>query len=153
MYAVAGVGTGVGPIVARRFSGDRDRPLRIAIALSYGVAALGLGIMALLSSFELILVGTLLRAVGGGIGWVFTTQLLLKLVPNHVRGRVFSTEFAVFTLMNAVGAAAGGWALDAEAVAIAEILWWMTGLTLVPGVLWALWIALGKPATQMGLDE
>ena len=27
MLALGGVGTGVGPIVARRFTGDRDRPL------------------------------------------------------------------------------------------------------------------------------
>jgi predicted MFS family arabinose efflux permease len=153
LYAIAGIGTGIGPIVARRFAGDRDRPLRVAIALSYVVAALGLGIVAPLSSFELVLFGTLLRAIGGGIGWVFSTQLLLQLVPSHVRGRVFSTEFAIFTLMNAVGAAAGGWALDAEALAIPDILWWMAGLTLLPGVLWAFWIGVSKPAARMVLHD
>lgn len=149
MYAVAGVGTGLGPIIARRFTGDRDRPLRVAIALSYAIAALGLGMVAPLSSFALVLVGTLLRAVGGGIGWVFSTQLLLHLVPSHVRGRVFSTEFALFTLLNAVGAAAGGWALDTATIETSEIVWWMTGLTLVPGVLWTLWITASKRPNQL----
>ncbi|MEJ2266699.1 MAG: MFS transporter, partial [Anaerolineales bacterium] len=32
MYAVAGVGTGIGPMIARRFTGDRDRQLRIMLA-------------------------------------------------------------------------------------------------------------------------
>jgi hypothetical protein len=45
MYAVSGIGTGVGPILARRFTGDRDRPLRIALSLSYVIAALGLAMM------------------------------------------------------------------------------------------------------------
>ena len=153
MYAVAGVGTGLGPIIARRFTGDRDRSLRVAIALSYAIAALGLGMVAPLSSFDLVLLGTLLRAIGGGIGWVFSTQLLLNLVPNHVRGRVFSTEFALFTLLNAVGAAAGGWALESASIEISEIVWWMTGLTLVPGVLWTLWIAVGQRTTQFEMER
>ena len=154
MYAVAGVGTGLGPIVARRFTGDRDRPLRIALVVSYGIAALGLALMAPLSGFGLVLFGTFLRAVGGGIGWVFATQVLLQLVPNRVRGRVFSTEFALFTLMNAVGTAVGGWALDSPTVGLSELLWAMAVLTLVPGVLWAFWITIGKqevpsmPATE-----
>jgi len=151
MYAIAGVGTGLGPIVARRFTGDRDRPLRIALVISYAIAALGLALMAPLSGFGLVLFGTLLRAVGGGIGWVFATQLLLQLVPNQFRGRVFSTEFALFTLMNAVGTAVGGWALDSSAVGLSELLSAMAVLTLVPGVLWALWITLGKQALPSAL--
>jgi MFS family permease len=146
MYAIAGIGTGLGPIIARRFTGDRDHPLRIALALSYATTALGLAIMVPLSSFGLVLAGTLLRSIGSGIGWVFATQLLLQLVPNDVRGRVFSSEFAVFTLMNAIGSAAGGWAVDAAAIGISEILGWMTALTLVPGGLWTLWIMTGKRA-------
>jgi predicted MFS family arabinose efflux permease len=95
----------------------------------------------------------LLRAIGGGIGWVFSTQLLLNLVPNHVRGRVFSTEFALFTLLNAVGAAAGGWALESASIEISEIVWWMTGLSLIPGVLWTLWIAVGQRTTQFEMER
>ncbi len=152
MYAVAGVGTGVGPIVARRFTGDRDRPLRIAIALSYAIAALGLAMMASLGSFGMVLLGTVLRGVGGGIGWVFSTQLLLQLVPNRVRGRVFSTEFALFTLMNAVGTAFGGWALDATTVGISDILWLTAFLTLIPGILWTLWMATAQRAARVEME-
>lgn len=152
MYAVAGVGTGIGPIIARRSTGDRDHPLRVTIALSYAIATLGLAITAPLASFGAVLAGNMLRAVGGGIGWVFSTQLLLQLVPNRVRGRVFSTEFALFTLMNAVGTATGGWALDSTALGISGILWWMTGLTLVPGTLWVLWMTAGKQADQMEIE-
>jgi MFS family permease len=140
MYAVAGVGTGIGPILARRFTGDRDRPLRFAIALSYVAGVLGLALMAPLTNFGLVLFGNTLRAIGGGIGWVFSTQLLLQLVPNYVRGRVFSTDFALFTLMNAAGSAAGGWALDAETIGLSDALWWMAALTFVPSLLWTLWI-------------
>ncbi|MFN2223533.1 MAG: MFS transporter [Chloroflexota bacterium] len=139
IYAFMGIGTGLGPIIARRFTGDRDRPLRIAIGISYLIAAIGLVLMAPLYGFGLFLITTILRGVGGGIGWVFATQLLLHKLPDRVRGRVFATEFALFTLMNAAGAAAGGWALDNTGLGISGLIWIMAGLVVVPGLLWALW--------------
>jgi predicted MFS family arabinose efflux permease len=151
LYAVTGVGTGIGPIIARRFTGDRDRPLRIAIALSYAFTILGLILAAQLASFGVVLLGTLLRAVGGGINWVFSTQLLLQVVPNQVRGRVFSTEFASLTLANALGAALSGYLLDDTSLGITGLLWLMAILTAIPGALWVLWMAFGtksKPAVE-----
>jgi MFS family permease len=145
LYAVVGVGTGLGPIAARAFTGDRDRPQRVALAASYAVQAIGMALAAPLASFGLVLAGTFIRGIGGGIGWVFSTQLLLQLLPNRVRGRVFSTEFALLTLANALGAVAGGWALDEAALDLSRILWWMGGLILLPGLLWSLWVALARP--------
>lgn len=139
LYATLGIGTGIGPILARRFTGDKDRSLRIAIAGSYGLASIGLILMATLSSFATLLVGTTIRGIGGGIIWVFATQLLFQKVPDRVRGRVFSTEFAIFTLMSATGSAGGGWLLDNSGLGISGLLRLMAGLVLIPGLLWVLW--------------
>ncbi|MCB0036887.1 MAG: MFS transporter, partial [Anaerolineales bacterium] len=144
MFAVAGVGTGVGPILARRFTGDRDRPLRMAIGIGYLISFVGLLIVSPLLNFPLVLVGTILRGVGGGIVWVFSTQLLLQLVPNTVRGRVFATEFMIFTLLSAAGAAAVGGAVD-TGYTISTIVSTMSVLTVIPAVLWGLWMRR-KPA-------
>jgi MFS family permease len=141
-YAIVGVGTGVGPIIARRFSGDDDRKLRVMIAWSYGLSVLGLMIISPLSGFGALLVGSLFRGVGTGINWVFSTQLLLQLVPNQVRGRVFSTEFALFTLGNALAAGLGGWIFDHAGVSISSIMWWITVISAVPGLIWLVWISL-----------
>jgi predicted MFS family arabinose efflux permease len=140
MYAVVGIGTGIGPIAARYITGDRDRPQRIAILLSYLITALGMALIAPLVSFEVTLIGIILRGIGGGIGWVFATQLLLQQLPDEVRGRVFATEYAIFTLLNAVGATLGGLALDQD-VGYSTIIWWMAGLILIPALLWAMWIS------------
>jgi len=101
LYAMVGAGTGFGPIWARKFTGDRDRPMRAAIVVSWAITVLGLAIAAPLPAFWILLVGVFIRGLGGGINWVFSTQILLQTVPNHVRGRVFSTEFAVMTLASA----------------------------------------------------
>ncbi|MGD2076828.1 MAG: MFS transporter [Chloroflexota bacterium] len=153
IYAFMGVGTGLGPIIARRFTGDRDRPLRIAIGISYLIAAFGLAIMAPLSGFVLFLLATILRGAGGGIGWVFSTQLLLHKLPDQVRGRVFATEFALFTLMNAAGAAAGGWALDNTSLGLSGVIWIMAGLILLPGVSWFFWNAYRDRHEPHALSE
>jgi predicted MFS family arabinose efflux permease len=147
MYAVAGIGTGVGPILARVFTGDRDRPLRHAITIAYLLAVIGLALTAPLTSFTLVLVGTFIRMLGGGINWTFSTQLLLEWVPDKVRGRVFSSEFAMFTLANAISSATGGWLLDNTDLGISGIVWWMTGLMIVPGILWFAWTTFGNTNT------
>jgi MFS family permease len=141
MYAIVGVGTGIGPIIARQFTGDDNRRLRIGIGVGYGSAALGLLIVSFLSNFPLVLFGTLFRGIGNGLIWVFSTQLLLQLVPNRVRGRVFATEFAFFTLMSATGAVVTGSALD-SGMGIDDVLRWMAALTLIPGLLWLLRLML-----------
>jgi MFS family permease len=153
MYAVAGVGTGLGPILARSLTGDRQRSLRIALALSYAICLAGLALVFPMTSFALVLFGSFLRAIGLGINWVFSTQLLLQLLPNQVRGRVFSTEFAMFTLANEMGAAAGGWILDNTSLSLSGLIFWMGILTVIPGVLWLLWITLGKSGIIVPLDE
>jgi MFS family permease len=152
LYAVAGVGTGVGPILARVFTRDHDRRLRLALTLSYGIGVIGLMMTAPLAGFALVLLGTFVRSLGGGINWTFSTQLLLEWVPDKVRGRVFSSEFAMLTLSNAISSAVGGWALDNTGLGMSGILWWMAALLVIPGILWFAWTAFGKTSAEV-LDQ
>jgi MFS family permease len=143
IYGVNGIGTGIGPIIARYFTGDRDKPLRFCLIVGYLLGAVGLAIMAPLLHFGFVLLGAMFRGVGGGIVWVFSTQLLLHLTPGEVRGRVFGTEFALFTLMGAAASAIAGVALDAPSFGVSDLLGWMAGLILIPGVLWLFWLIKG----------
>lgn len=136
LYAVIGVGSGVGPIAARYFTGDRERPLQIAIFFSYVAMGVGLTIISTLASFGTVLLGTLIRAMGGGTLWVFSTQLLLQKLPEQIRGRVFSTEYAFLTLAMATSAGLSGWALDQTSFTIPGLLKLMSMLILLPGLLW-----------------
>jgi predicted MFS family arabinose efflux permease len=152
MFGINGTGTGIGPIVARRFTGDRDRRLRLAILVGYFIGALGLAVTGTLVNFGTVLFGTLLRGVGGGIIWVFSTQLLLQLVPAHIRGRIFATEFAIFTLASAVGAAVAGALLDSS-IGISALIWAMAALSLIPAALWALWLARRGRSADLAPDD
>lgn len=139
MYGMNGIGSGIGPILARRWTGDQDRLLRRSISLGYLIGAFGLAITAPLFNLSTVLIGGFFRSIGGGIAWVFSTQLLLQSAPNQIRGRVFGIEFAFFTLMGSIGTAIAGAMLDQFHVR--TILWGMAGLPLIPAVLWSLWQA------------
>ena len=139
LFSATGLGTGIGPIVARLWTADRPDRLRLALFVGYFLSALGLGISSLLVNLETVLLGSLWAGIGGGIIWVFSTQLLLQSVPGKVRGRVFATEYAIFTLLSTCGVTATGFALDSS-LKVSEILAGMCLLTLVPGGLWRLWL-------------
>jgi len=164
IYMAAGIGTGLSPILARRVTGDNSRKMRLAIVFAYALSAAGMLICsfvlgasgkitstggvsgALLVYFIFVLLGIMIQGAGGGLNWVFSTQLLLQLLPDQVRGRVFSTEFAMMTLANAVSAAVGGWALDGTGLGIAGMMGVQASLLLIPGVLWTIW-TLRQPAS------
>ena len=103
-----------------------------------------------MANFEIVILGTILRAIGGGINWVFSNQLLFQTVPDEVRGRIFASEFAFFTLASAIGSLAGGWALDLPQVGIKSILFWMAGTILLPGIFWSLWMVGDRSKRENG---
>jgi MFS family permease len=140
LYAVMGVGTGLGPIIGRRFTGDRDGPLRIAIALAYPLAAVGLLVTATLHSFPVVILGAFIRAVATGFVWVYSNQLLFTSAPQEIRGRIFATDFAFFTLASASSSALAGGVLDQMGLTLSGLLIWMGCLTLLPGLLWVWWL-------------
>ena len=147
LYACVGIGTGFGPLIARRFTGDRHRPMRVVLGLAYLASALGLLTVGLADVFWVVLLGGAIRGFGGGTGWVFSTQLMLVLVPNHVRGRVFSTEFATMTLFSAAGSFGVGVLLDSTSLGVQGTLFLLAGLALIPAALWTVWIRVGTPAS------
>jgi MFS family permease len=144
IYAMVGIGTGFGPIIARRYIGDSEARLRKAVALGYLVGAIGVFVVSTLHSFAVVLLGTLFRGLGSSLIWVFSTQLLLQIIPNRVRGRVFSTEYAIMTLMSAFASAMGGWIFDNTQITVPQMLMIMSGMALLFGSIWAS-IGLLKP--------
>ena len=152
LYAVTGIGTGLGPIVLRRFTGDDETWLRRGILLGYLMGGLGLLVAAPLLNFGSVLLGGMLRGIGGGITWVFSTQLLLKLLPNEMRGRVFSSEFAIFTLLSATAAGVVGRGIDTP-LGISGVLFTMASLAFIPLLLWAVWIFLARPRLQQAAGD
>jgi hypothetical protein len=102
LFSMRGLGTGIGPILARQWFRDE----------SHWVAVMGGAVM--LSGAVYLLVGTvpwapaalvlllvLLAHVPSGANWVLSSVLLQKRTPDLIRGRVFATEWLVLTAVDA----------------------------------------------------
>lgn len=145
IFAATGIGMGLGPIIARRWTADHLPKLAWAVVIGYLIGGIGIALTATLHSWSIVLIGNLLRGVGNGMVWIFSTQLILVLVPGFVRGRVVAAEFAFSMLVSATGAILIGIALDTP-LGMSGTAWLVAGLTLLPAFLWGLWLlTAGKP--------
>ena len=128
MFGLTGVGSGLGPIAARRLTGDDPRSLKEAIAYGYLFAIAGIIVTAPLLSLPIVLLGSFVRSIGSGIIWVFSTHLLLQMAPDEVRGRVFASDFMFFYLGSALASSVVGAALDTS-LSISAIIWTMAAIS------------------------
>jgi MFS family permease len=123
IYVASGIGTGVGPLVMRRWLGDAPRRLMLGISLGFLFLAGGLWWISTVDGLLPLLTATVVRTLGTGTLWVFSAALLQTIVPDRFRGRVFAFEFAMLTLTQSISVLAAGALVDAgftppEAVAV-----------------------------------
>ncbi len=94
------IGTGLGPLVARRFANGDAWRLRASIVVGF---CFSLGFY-----FSLVFVDTpwmagmcaLFAHMGGATVWVMSTVLLQQMVPSGFRGRTFATELGSVMLIS-----------------------------------------------------
>ncbi len=109
LYASRGIGALIGSLGLRRILGDDPVRLRNSIAPSLLFMAVALVWLYYSPNVWSAAGAFLAIAVGNGVSWVFSGILAQQLSDQEYRGRVFSIEFAVLTLVgSAVGALAGG---------------------------------------------
>jgi len=137
LYGARGVGTGLGPILARRAFGSDDRSLRRQISLGFVVAAVGYGLFAVSHDLWVACAWVVAAHVGGSTIWVASTTYWQRRVEDRFRGRVFALEFLGMTLSFSAGGLIAGWVYDATG-SDRTAVWVMSALVLVLGALWHL---------------
>ncbi|MFN8400543.1 MAG: MFS transporter [Anaerolineales bacterium] len=98
MFTAFGVGAVIGPLIANRFGDSSADWLRRAILIGFICMPLAWFIVGVAPNLPLVLAGCVLRGIGGSINWTYSEVLLQMSVPDHLLGRVFAFDFAVFTL-------------------------------------------------------
>ena len=136
LFAARGIGTAVGPIVARRVSGEGKTRMQNTIGIAFLIGGLFYIAFGSTSSFALALLALGLAHTGGSILWVFSTVLLQRDVEDNFRGRVFAAELALVTLTMAASNYVTGEMLDSSrlsprTVTVALGIWF-----LIPGIIW-----------------
>jgi len=112
LMAARGVGALVGPFLGRRVAGADDRRLFPAIGLALAVFGASYMAFGLMPSLLLAAPMVMCAHFGGGAQWSLSTYGLQKIVPDRIRGRVFSFDFALVTLSIALSSIGAGWAAE-----------------------------------------
>lgn len=92
------VGTGIGPLVARRLGRDDPIRLRYVMALSFALALGGYYLVGLGWNLWVTAALVIVAHIGGASIWVMSTVLLQQMVPSELRGRTFATEMGLVML-------------------------------------------------------
>jgi MFS family permease len=82
------------------------------------------------------LLGCVLRGVGGSINWTYSDVLLQMTVPNHLLGRVFAFDIALFTLAVSISLWLTGYVTDTFHLAPRTIVLLLAAGSLLPLAIW-----------------
>lgn len=136
LFAARGIGTAVGPIVARRISGESRHRMQVSIGISFLIGGVFYVAFGSAGNFLFALLFLGLAHTGGSILWVFSTVLLQRGVEDGFRGRVFAAELALLTLTMAASNYLTGEMLDRFGWRPRVVTIGIGIFFLLPGVLW-----------------
>ncbi len=138
LFAARGIGTAVGPIVARRMAGEGKKALQNAIGIAFLIGGVFYFAFGASPSFLFALVVLGIAHTGGSILWVFSTVLLQRGVEDSFRGRVFAAELALLTLTMAASNYLTGELLDRFKVPPRLVTMGIGVFFVMPGIAWFL---------------
>jgi len=136
LFAARGIGTAVGPIVARRIAGEGRARMQASIGIAFLIGGAFYVAFGTATSFLFALLVLGLAHTGGSILWVFSTVLLQRGVEDRFRGRVFAAELALLTLTMAASNYFTGELLDRFGWSPRVVTMGIGIFFLIPGVLW-----------------
>jgi MFS family permease len=108
LFAARGLGALFGPIVGRRVIARNERYLWSVLGTWMVVFALGYMALALSPWLWLGAAIVVVAHLGGGGNWILSTYGLQRIVPDDVRGRVFSVDYMISTIVIATSQATAG---------------------------------------------
>ena len=140
LYAARGVGTGIGPVLGRRIFQKESSWVK---AMGYCMIAAGLMYVFVAGMQSLIWIALLVTAahMASGSNWVMSTVLLQRRAPDTFRGRVFSTEWLLFTLSQSVSVTFAALTLEFGILSIRQAVLLFALLLVGIGIFWLLKIA------------
>jgi MFS family permease len=136
MFTAFGVGAVLGPLISNRFGNSEVVWLRRAILGGFVCMPLAWLIVGTAQALPVALAGCVLRGIGGSINWTYSDVLLQMSVPNHLLGRVFAFDIAIFTLAVSVALWLTGFVTDAFHLNPRTIVLLLAAGSLIPLGVW-----------------
>ena len=135
LLAARGLGALVGPFVGRASLGDEDRRLFRTIGVALGVFGAGYALLGIVPGLLLAMPAVALAHTGGGAQWMLSSYGLQKIVPDHIRGRIFAFDGMLVTLTFGASSLLTGWLAEAMGASSTAVV--MGGVAVVWAGLWA----------------
>ncbi|MGH2408697.1 MAG: MFS transporter, partial [Candidatus Limnocylindrales bacterium] len=108
LFAARGFGALLGPFLARAVVRLDERGTFVGIGLSYGVFVGAYLLLPLAPGIAIAAVLVFVGHLGGGAQWMLSSLGLQRAVPDVIRGRVFSADYALVELVVAVSTLIAG---------------------------------------------
>jgi MFS family permease len=137
LLAARGIGALIGPFVGRAFLGSRDRRLFLTIGVALAVFGAGYMFLGIVPTLLLALPAVMLAHIGGGAQWMLSSYGLQKIVPDHIRGRIFAFDGMLVTLTFGISSLMTGWLSEVFDPQVAAIV--MGGVAVIWAAVW-MWL-------------
>ncbi len=112
LYSAFGLGAFLGPMLMNRVNDGSIRRMSALILSGFLLMTIGWGLLGVVSTFGLVILGIGIRAMGSSINWTYSTVIVQKSAPDAYLGRMFSLDFAGFQLVTVISIMAHGWLAD-----------------------------------------
>jgi hypothetical protein len=138
LMGARGLGALIGPFLWRRFMlRGRDERLMRSIGAAFTMYAVCYGLFAGAPNIWLGALAVCGAHMGGGANWTMTAYAIQRFTPDHIRGRIFSFDYALITLTMSASFLLAGFA--SERVSPRAIGLVFAGAALVAAITWTPW--------------
>ena len=139
-FFARGIGTGIGPLMARTFFKDQNKwPALIGLLVSlsgffYFFVGFTLDI-----TLPLTILLIIMAHAASGANWVLSTVLTQMWVEDEVRGRVFSMDMLILGASAALSTTTAGFLVDWYGLQIKEGMMLFSIIMIITGLVFTLW--------------
>lgn len=146
MYAAAGVGSVTGPLITDMLGESTRHFLQRAILAGFYMIPLSWLLIGVAPALPLVMVGLVLRGMGGSINWTYSSVLIQLSVRNDYLGRVFALDFGLFTLVYSISIWWMGVAVDTVHLSPRELALAVALFSIFPALAWTGFVARTQAA-------
>ncbi len=150
LYAARGFGTGIGPVIGRRLFSNQKDWVKV-MGFCFIVSGLMYMVVGYASSIIIMVLFVLFAHAASGANWVMSTILLQKRAADTFRGRIFSTEWLLFTIANSISVVIAATILEFELLSVRNLIIVYGILMILSGLIWTFTISRQEKRYQNSL--